>query len=307
MRPDVSVVIPAFNAAGTLPATLRSLARQDAACWEAVVVDDGSHDGTPELVERAMAADGRIRLLRNPRKGPSAARNHGAAEARGGLIACCDADALWQPQKLRRMADVFADTTVDAAYGRIGFFSHAPEDARVFSTVPRGDLDIRTLTGENPVCTMSNLVVRSDRFHASGGFDETLVHNEDLEWLIRLVGSGERVVGVDETLVWYRNSSFGLSADFAAMRRGRAAALDAARRFGVTPDARAEAIHLRYLARRALRLDAGRGLALRLASEGLARSPRGFLSDPRRGGLTMLGALVAPVLTRSMRRALFAR
>lgn len=307
MRPDLSVVIPCFNAAETLPDTLRSLAAQDAVSWEALVVDDGSEDGTLDLVERAMAADARIRLLRNPRKGPSAARNHGVAHARASLIAFCDADDLWQPQKLRRMTEILSDDTVDAAFARIGFFTRTPADARVYSTVPAGDLDVRTLTGENPVCTMSNLVVRRAWFLASGGLDETLVHNEDLEWLIRLVGSGSRVVSVNETLVWYRNSAFGLSADFAAMRAGREAAMATAARFGVVPDRRAEAIHLRYLARRALRLDAGRRAALRLAVEGLMQSPRGFMSDPRRGGLTMLGALLALVMTERMRRAFFAR
>lgn len=307
MRPDVSIIIPCFNAADTLPDTLRSLARQDAENWEALVVDDGSGDGSRDIVTSAMATDPRVRLLRNPRKGPSAARNHAASEARGAVLAFCDADDLWQPQKLRRMANVFADPAVDAAYARIGFFTRSPQDARVFSTVPPGDLHLRTLIGENPVCTMSNLVVRRARFLASGGFDETLVHNEDLEWLIRLVGQGARVAGLDETLVWYRNSTFGLSADFAAMRQGREAALVTARRFGITPDRRGEAIHLRYLARRALRLDAGRLTALRFALEGLAQSPRGFLSDPRRGGLTVLGAVLAPFLTRSMRRAVFAR
>lgn len=302
--PLFTVVIPAINAAATLPATLASLRAQTCADWEALVVDDGSTDATRDL---AATRDPRIRVLRNPRKGPSAARNHGAAEAAGEILAFLDADDQWRPDKLARMAAAFADPGVDAAFARITFFHAHPGDSPVTSAVPQGPLGIATLVGENPVCTMSNLCVRWSVFAASGGFDEGLVHNEDLEWLIRLAGSGARIIGVDAPLVWYRTSAFGLSADFDAMRRGRAAALETARRFGVTPGPREEAIHLRYLARRALRLDAGRLTALRLTAEGLASSPAGFFSDPRRGALTALGAVLAPVLPRPLRRGLFAR
>ncbi|WP_322891090.1 MULTISPECIES: glycosyltransferase family 2 protein [unclassified Yoonia] len=306
-HPLFSVVIPCFNATRTLPQTLASLQAQTFGDWEALLVDDGSTDATCEMIAKAAAADPRLRLLRNPRKGPSAARNHAVTQARGQIIAFCDADDLWAPQKLAQMADCFADPGVDAVFARIAFFRDEPADAQVFSTVPRDALTIATLLGENPVCTMSNLCIRKDRFVASGGFDETLVHNEDLEWLIRLVGSGMRITGHDTTLVWYRNNIFGLSANFEAMCAGRAAAIATARRFGVTVNRRADAVYLRYLSRRALRLDAGRMLPLRFALRGLVASPTGFFSDIRRGGLTLLGALAAPVLGHRMRQRLFGR
>ncbi len=302
--PRFSVIIPAFDAAATLPATLASLHRQTCTDWEALVVDDGSTDATRAI---AAAAGPRVRLLANPEKGPSAARNHGAVQAQADILAFLDADDLWAPEKLARMAEAFADPATDAAFAGIEFFRHRPGDSRVTSTVPPGPLRIGTLIGENPVCTLSNLCVRRAVFAASGGFDAKLVHNEDLEWLIRLAGQGARIIGLPERLVWYRTSPRGLSADHAAMREGRAAALATARRFGVLPDARAEAIHLRHLARRALRLDAGGLTALRLTAEGIATSPAGFLSPARRGALTALAALAAPALPRPVRRALFAR
>lgn len=305
--PLFSVIIPCFDAAQTLPQTLASLQAQTLQDWEAVLVDDGSSDLTYDIIAAAAAADPRLRLVRNPRKGPSAARNYGVSLATGTLIAFCDADDLWAPCKLDRMAAFFIDKSVDAGFARIAFFQDSPADAQVFSTVPKGVLGIHRLLGENPVCTMSNLCIRKTCFVASGGFDETMVHNEDLEWLIRLAGRGVRIVGHDETLVWYRNNIFGLSADFAAMRAGRDAALATAARFGVIADDRAEAIYLRYLARRALRLDAGRVLPLQFALEGVFASPAGFFSDIRRGGFTLLGAVAAPLLGYQMRRWLFAR
>ena len=303
-----SVVIPCFNAAATLPATLAAIAAQTHTAWEAICVDDGSTDATRAIVERFAAQDARIRLVRNPGKGPSDARNHGAATlARGAVVAFCDADDIWSPTKLAELAEVFADGTVDAAYGRVAFFRAVPEDAVSLSTVPAGLLTIPMLLGENPVCTMSNLAIRQPLFVATGGFDSRIVHNEDLEWLIRLVGTGARITGVDRCQTWYRASPGGLSADLPAMAAGRATALRTAARFGHVPDRGAEAVHQRYLARRSLRLGQGRGDALRYALRGLVFSPAAFFSTPRRGALTLIGACAALVMPRSLTRHLFSR
>jgi glycosyltransferase involved in cell wall biosynthesis len=306
-QPVFSIIIPCFNAAATLLETLACLQAQTLTDWEALLVDDGSSDATHEIIAQAALADPRLHLLRNPRKGPSAARNHGVTQAQGQIIAFCDADDLWAPQKLARMAALFERAQTDVVFARIGFFRDRPDDAQVFSTVPQEALGIATLLGENPVCTMSNLCIRKTCFTTSGGFDEALVHNEDLEWLIRIAGAGAQIVGHDETLVWYRNNAFGLSADFDAMRAGRAAAIATARRYGFSSGRRAEAIYLRYLARRALRLDADRLTALRFVLEGLRNSPAGFFSDLRRGALTAMGAVVSPFLSKRSRRNLFGR
>lgn len=302
-----TIIIPCFNAAVTLSETLASLHAQTLTDWEALLIDDGSSDATREIIAQAASTDLRLQLLKNPRKGPSAARNHGATQAQGQIIAFCDADDLWAPQKLARMAALFERAETDAVFARIGFFRDTPEDSQVFSTVPQEPLGIATLLGENPVCTMSNLCIRKNCFMASEGFDETLVHNEDLEWLIRIAGAGTEIVGHDEILVWYRNNAFGLSADFEAMRAGRQAALATAQRYGFSSDRHAEAIYLRYLARRALRLDADRSTALRFVLEGLRNSPAGFFSDLRRGVLTAMGAVAAPLLGQRARRSLFGR
>ncbi|WP_375691796.1 glycosyltransferase family 2 protein [Pseudooceanicola sp. LIPI14-2-Ac024] len=298
-----SIVIPCLNAIATLGETLDSLLTQTDRDWEALVVDDGSTDGSWALAATYAAQDPRIRPMRNPGRGPSAARNLVIAEGRGDIIAFCDADDLWAPEKLTRMRRAFADTRADAVFARIAFFDG--RGTRTVSTVPGGDLTVPMLMGENPVCTMSNLAIRREVFVASGGLDTTMVHNEDLEYLIRLAATGYRIRGLDETLVYYRTSPTGLSSNLDAMRRGRSAALATAARHGFAPDARAEAIHLRYLARRALRTDAPAHEALRLAFGGAMTSPSGFFSDLKRGGLTLACAAAAPLMPRRLRRALF--
>ncbi len=303
-----AVVIPCFNAAATLPATLTSITIQTHPAWDVICVDDGSTDETLAIVAAWAAQDPRITLVRNPGKGPSDARNHGASLAsQGTVIAFCDADDIWSQTKLAELATTFADPAVDAAFGRTAFFRDTPADAVTFSTVPQGALTIPMLLGENPVCTMSNIAIRQGVFAATGGFDARIVHNEDLEWLIRLVGQGATVVGVNLCQTWYRASVGGLSADLSAMAQGRAAALRTAAGFGYRADRAAAAVHQRYLARRSLRLGQGRLAPLRYALRGVSFSPRAFFSTPRRGALVLLAACATVIMPRGMTHFLFSR
>src|ERR687898_2985729 len=93
---DVSVVVPTHDRPRLLMQTLGSILRQQAVDFEVIVVDDGSRDGTAEVV--SWLGDARVRLLRHDRsKGVSAARNTGIAAAHGEWLAFCDDDDLWAP------------------------------------------------------------------------------------------------------------------------------------------------------------------------------------------------------------------
>ncbi len=304
----ITIVIPAYNAAKTLPATVQSLTRQTWVDWQAIIVEDGSQDDTFAVAQALAEDEPRLTVVRNPGKGPSNARNHGAIDlARGAFIAFCDADDIWLPGKLSSVVTSLLMGEADAVFGRIGFFESDPAQVGARSTVPEGRVTVPMLMGENPVCTMSNLTVRTDVFRKLGGFRADMVHNEDLEWLIRLVGSGHELCGLHEDHIRYRTSSGGLSSDLAAMLRGREQAMETARRFGFSPDDRAEAIHLRYLARRALRVGCEPRLALRLALSGLRRDARAFLFPLHRGAATALAAMLAPALPAPLRHTLFSK
>ena len=304
--PQFSIIIPCFNAEETISQTIASLQSQTLTDWEAICVDDGSTDHTGAMIKLEAQFDPRIRLVANTGKGPSAARNLGALkEATGDFIAFCDADDLWLPTKLQELSATFADPNVDGVFGQIGFFQDSPEDAHVYSTVPVGKLSMDMLLGENPVCTMSNFALRAAAFSRTEGFDVGMVHNEDLEWLIRLVGQGANVIGLPSLQTWYRTSIGGLSTDLDAMLAGRSQALQTAARFGVKPSNKSNAVHHRYLARRALRLGAGRTEAIHHTLKGIAYSPVGFLTPFRRGALTAAGAASALVLPSDLTRNLF--
>ncbi len=100
--PVVSVVIPAYNASRWINATVCSAQRQTLREIEIIIVDDGSVDGTPDIVEVLAADDPRIRLVCRRNGGVGAARNTGIQYARGEFIAPLDADDLWEPDKLEK-------------------------------------------------------------------------------------------------------------------------------------------------------------------------------------------------------------
>jgi glycosyltransferase involved in cell wall biosynthesis len=100
----VSVVIPTYNRAWCLAEAVDSVLAQELRGFELIVVDDGSTDDTPRLLEGYGEA---IRTLRRENHGVSAARNAGIAAARGDLIAFLDSDDLWLPGKLRRQVEFF--------------------------------------------------------------------------------------------------------------------------------------------------------------------------------------------------------
>lgn len=310
--PLFSVIIPAHNAERTLADTLACVIRQTCGDWEAIVIDDGSTDDTLAVAARFVREDPRVRVVRLAQGGPARARNIGAlVEATGAFLAFLDADDIWTDDKLEISAAVLAmRPTVDGVFGQVSFFRQQPSDGDTVSHVRRGVLQVGDVVGENPVCTLSNLVVRRAGFQAIGGFDETLRHAEDLECLVRLVAARVRIASIQRVLVHYRTSPGGLSADLEAMHEGWRKVADTARRLDSDLDAdelrAAEAVHLRYLARRALRVQGPRLRALRLALRAIRLSPDAFFNPLQRGVPTLVAALVEPLLPGALRQRLAA-
>jgi len=103
--PQVSVVIPAYNAARTLPTTLDSVLNQGSAVCEVLVVDDGSQDDSAALLTQRFPT---VRVIRQDNAGVAAARSRGVELARGDWIAFLDADDLWLPGKLNAQLEALA-------------------------------------------------------------------------------------------------------------------------------------------------------------------------------------------------------
>jgi len=99
-----SVVIPTYNRAKYLPDVLRSVFAQDVAGTQVIVVDDGSTDGTREVVSRF---GGRVQYVYQENRGPSAAKNRGLGLARGEFVSFLDSDDVWLPGKMRLERELF--------------------------------------------------------------------------------------------------------------------------------------------------------------------------------------------------------
>jgi len=311
--PEVSIIVPCWNSADTLGKTLDSVLAQDFKNWEALVVDNGSTDSTTDIIREYCSKDSRIIGLYCDRKGPSCSRNFaGLTHARSKYLAFLDSDDLWTSNKLGCTLDYFSQNlSIDAVYAQIAFFRVSPDKPETFSTVYNRVLEPIDILRDNPVCTMSNLVIKSDIFRKHAGFDELIVHNEDVEFLVRASAAGAKIQGIGDHLVSYRTSISGLSADLELMRKGWHKALESLQATDccLTPYqiAEADAGNLRYLARRALRTHAPGFEALRFALRGIFRSPRSFFDPLRRGVGTLLGSAVVPFMPTSLRKIAFSR
>lgn len=113
----MSVLLPARDAAATLPGCLRSLQRQSERRWDCVVADDGSRDGSAGIVRRFAAEDRRFRLLELPRDGLVSALNAGLERCRGAFVARMDADDLMHRHRLAEQLALLRERPELAAAG----------------------------------------------------------------------------------------------------------------------------------------------------------------------------------------------
>ncbi len=204
--PRVAVVLPAFNAAATLPDTLRSLAAQTLADWELVAVDDGSTDGTWDILA-AAARDPRVRPLRHAaNRGIVAALDTALAAVAAPLVARLDADDTCLPERLARQAaflDAHPETGLvgcRVAFGgdreaQAGYAAHVDW---LNTLVEADDIRLNRFV-ESPFAHPSVMFRRElvDRF---GGYRDG-PFPEDYELWLRWLDAGVRMAKVPETLV----------------------------------------------------------------------------------------------------------
>ena len=117
--PEISVIVPAFNAASWLGDCIDSILAQTFTNWEAIVVDDGSTDNTPIVCNQYSAADSRIRVFMQANAGVSSARNAGIDRSRGKFLLFVDADDLLSPYALELLISTAKKAAADYVIGGI--------------------------------------------------------------------------------------------------------------------------------------------------------------------------------------------
>lgn len=210
----VTTLIPTYNRAREVVRAVESALAQryPTELHEVLVVDDGSTDGTAQVLSERFGE--RIRVLRKPNGGVSAARNHGIAHARGAAIALLDSDDTWRPDKLALQVDVLRRRprvgmvltsliSIDAEGRETGIMSRRatlPVDGHVLPYVLR-----------NPIMVPSSAMVRTSVAREVGGFDETLRTAEDYKFHLEVACRHEIAV-IERPLVIYADHECGLSA-----------------------------------------------------------------------------------------------
>lgn len=186
---EVSVVIPAWNAAETLGEQLEALSAQVAlAGSEVIVADNGSSDATADIARSWAARIPRLRVVdASSRRGPSAARNIGAAAARGRLLLFCDADDIVVPEWLALMTAGLAER--DLVGGILETRSLRMPGAVTVSWEATAEIHLHYWPRFEATPT-SNLGIRRVAFETLGGFDEALITGEDVDlcWRAQVAG-----------------------------------------------------------------------------------------------------------------------
>ncbi|MER5173777.1 glycosyltransferase family 2 protein [Thioclava kandeliae] len=200
-QPDISVIMPARNAALTIVSALRSILNQGR-LLEVIVIDDGSRDNTAELVESLN--DSRVRVILGPCSGISAALNTGFAAARGRYIARCDSDDFFTPSRLERQA-AFLDAHPEFVAVEGGYFTVDSHNRVLAELVcggePREVTDLlRAGKVQSHLCTW---LIRYDAIVTSGGAREWFQTAEDIDLQFRLSCLG-RVWHMPEPMYRYR-------------------------------------------------------------------------------------------------------
>jgi glycosyltransferase involved in cell wall biosynthesis len=188
-RPLVSVVLPVKDRREQVRHAVASVQAQSLDDWELIVVDDGSTDGTADLLAELAAADSRIHVLRSGPDGRSrgvcAARNVGAAQARGRYVAWLDSDNRWLPCFLQAMVVTMAERNRRIAYAAA---VTVQADGRRYRAFDPGDDpgEVLALLEVANHIDLNVLVVERGLFEAVGGFDETLRRTVDYDLVWRL-------------------------------------------------------------------------------------------------------------------------
>jgi len=201
----ISVVMPCHNAAATVQDAVASVLGQSYPQVELVVADDGSTDGSTEILQRLAAENpDRITLVYQTRSGPFAARNAALAHARGNFIAFLDADDTWHPDALRLLHDALQAAPADLAYCGWQDFGDATADPAP-KLLPEFDAhQAASHLFENEPWPIHSVLVRRQFIDDLRGFSERAPTAMDVDLWLRLLARQPQLVRVPEVLAFHR-------------------------------------------------------------------------------------------------------
>lgn len=217
MNPTITAVVAAYNAEQWIDESLEAILAQTRPPDEVVVVNDGSTDGTAEVLDRFGGA---IRVVSQPNGGCPAAFNRAFREATGDYVAMCAADDVWEPRKLEWQAEALAaHPAVDVLFGNAIVFGLV--DGHYASPPGVGVLDGKALQHalyqENLICAPT-IMIRRELFQRLGPFVENF-GADDYEYWMRCLRVDATFFYDPRVLIRYRRHDSNLSSRLLWMQR----------------------------------------------------------------------------------------
>lgn len=214
-HPLVSVVMPLFNSAEYVGEAIQSVIDQSFHSWELIVSDDGSSDGSMELVQQFASGDSRIKIEKSlERQGPAGARNRAIARATGQWIAFLDSDDCWHPEKLSMTLDFARSRNLALVY--TAYYRESAGSRRKVISVPP-DVSYAKLLKSNFITTSTVMVNRE--WVAGFSMNEHFKFDDYVAWL-EILKAQLPAGGLLEPLTTYRRHEGSFSNNkFEAARR----------------------------------------------------------------------------------------
>ena len=201
-KPQVSVVIPAYNSARYISDAIASVLEQTYTDYEIIVINDGSTDNTDEMVTPYLDC---VRYFKQENQGVSAARNRGIYLARGELVAFLDADDILMPHKLEQQVEIFTTLPeigiVNSGFRLITEAGEEVSDTERWHKIPELTPEVWLI--HKPVLP-SAMMFRRHWLVKVEGFDTRFFASEDVELVLRLAAQGCKSTWLKEITVYYR-------------------------------------------------------------------------------------------------------
>lgn len=201
-RPQLSIILPAYNAERYIVKSINSLLQQTLSHFELIVIDDGSTDGTRQIVKQLAVQDPRIRLVQRPNKGLISSLNEGISLARCPLIARMDADDISFPDRLAVQYAYMNSHPDVLAVGSDVIFMNEQGTMYRKKTFPRGSDILGAFYWGCPLFHPT-VMMRTAAVRHVGGYSSAFPFAEDYALWVRLLSFG-RIDVIPKVLLAYR-------------------------------------------------------------------------------------------------------
>lgn len=199
----ISIIMPAYNAEKTLEFAVRSVLAQTYKDFELIIINDCSKDKTPELIQKLMDEDSRIRTINNEKNsGVSVTRHRGVEVAKGEWLAFLDSDDAWTPDKLEKQVALQKKTGANLLFTGSSFINADGEKINAILHAPE-KIGYRKLLKQNLVSN-SSVMIRKSLYQKHESMGDNM--HEDFTCWLKVLRSGEMAYGIDEPLLIYRLS-----------------------------------------------------------------------------------------------------